>query len=232
MVRKTPVDAGLADPLGNADDEHQNREQHHADTNIEGDVSFDSVNGEGRRRVGQEEQTNDRDPKHPPGHRVAAPFIGEPASQGTDNAGRQYKEQGDECRRRQLQAVFRDVVFGQPQGKRHEPTKNEVVGKTVPPHPGLPERREHLAECRYFPLPLAPLELGIRVGKEPKDDSHHQHRHGVDRRHRAPAQGHDDQRRDEDVQCRAGVAGAENAQHRALPLFLEPGGGVGDADGK
>ena len=74
--------------------------------------------------------------------------------------------------------------------------------------------------------------MRVRIGKEPKDDGHHQHRHRVDGRHRAPAQSDDDQRRGKDVDGGTRVTRAENTQHHALSLFLKPRRGVGDTDGE
>ena len=85
--------------------------------------------------------------------------------------------------------------------------------------------------CSGEALVAAPLfELRIRVGEEQENEGHHQHRDGIDHRHRAPTHRDHDQRRDEDVQRGARVAGAEDAHREALLLLAEPGRGVGDAD--
>jgi hypothetical protein len=135
------------------------------------------------------------------------------------------------------QAVFADVVLGQPQRQRHEPAEYEVVGQTEPPHPGVEQAASSCSPSMGRGRLLSgrvPFSCsGSAIGEEPEQHRHHHHRHGVDLGHHLPrAKGGNDQRSDELGQRGAGVARAENAHRRALPLLAEPGRGVGDADGE
>jgi hypothetical protein len=190
------------------------------------------VHGDGSRRVRQEKQADDADPEDPPGGSVAAPFIGDPAAQGANDAGRQDKYQGNERGLFKVEPVLRHVVLGQPEGKRHEAAKHEVIGKPVPPDPRFGQRLELLPDRGKAGILPTVLELGVVVGEKQENERHHQHRDGIDDRYRPPAQRHDDQWCDEDVQCCARVAGAEYTHRDALLFLAEPGGGVGDADGE
>ena len=72
-------------------------------------------------------------------------------------------------------------------------------------------------------LALALLELRVGIGEQPEHHCHHQHRDRVHLRHGAPAEGDQDQRRDEVGDRGARVAGAEDAHCGALLLLREPG---------
>ena len=190
------------------------------------------MNGYRCLRIGQKEQTYNADPKDPPGYPVTAPLIREPPAQGADNTGRQYKDQGYESRLLQVQTVLRHVIFGQPQRKRYKSSKDKIVGETIPPHPGFRECLELFTQSRKTLVPPAVLVLGIVIGKKPKNDGHDHHGNGVDHGYRTPAQGHDDQWRDENIQRCTGVAGTEYTHRKTLLFFSKPGRGVSNTDGE
>ena len=76
---------------------------------------------------------------------------------------------------------------------------------------------------------LAFLGLGIGIGEQPEHHGHDQHGDGIDLWHHPPAIGDHQQRCDQIGDGGAGVAGAENAHRRTLPLLTEPRRGVGNA---
>ncbi|MNP08252.1 hypothetical protein D3C76_1003120 [compost metagenome] len=69
----------------------------------------------------------------------------------------------------------------------------------------------------------------VGEGEEPEQQRGDQHRHRVDLRHHAPAEGDHDHRRHQVGDRRAGVARAEDAHGGALAFLLEPCRGVGNA---
>ncbi len=234
MIGQTAINAGLAEALSQSDHEHQHGKQHNANAEVEGNIALDAMNDQGGRWITEQEQANQADPQHPPGHGVAAPFVRGPAAEGANRSGRQIEEDGQKRGGRQGQAVFADVVFRQPQRQRHEPAEHEGVGQTEPPDPGVEQGRQLLAETGSDPVfGHALFVQWIGIGEEPEQHRHDHHRHGVDLRHHLPrAKGANDQRGDELGQRGTGVARAENPHRRALPLLAEPGRGVGDADRK
>ncbi|CAM3247979.1 hypothetical protein PSAE105876_29605 [Pseudomonas aeruginosa] len=231
VVVDDPVHAGLAEALGDADDEHQEGEQPDVQADAQAEVALDAVDGHGGLRVGEEEQAHQADPEHAPVHRARAVVVAEPAAEGADQAGRQGEQHGDEGRGLQVQAVFGDVVLRQPQGQGDEAAEDEEVVQAEAPDAQLGERRQLLGQGR----PLAGLDGTLEVrrigpGEQPEQHGGDQHGHRVDLRHHAPAEGDHDHRRHQVGDRRAGVAGAEDAHRGALALLLEPGRGVGDAD--
>ena len=232
MIGQTAIDARLAEALRQADDEDHDREQHDTDPDIERDIVLDAVDGQRGGRITEQEQANQADPQHPPGYGVAAPFVRCPAAQGANRPGRQVEEDGQECGGGQRQAVFADIVLGQPQRQRHERAEHEGVGQAKAPHSRIDQGQQLLAQGRAGAVLIGPfLVQRVGIGEEPEQHGHRHHGDGVNLGHHLPgAGGSDDQRGDELGQRRPGVAGAENAHRRALPFLAEPGRGVGDAD--
>ena len=232
MIGQTAIDAGLAETLRQADHEHQHGEQRDAHGQIDRDFALDAMNHQRGGRIAEQEQANQADPQHPPSHGVAAPFVRGPAAQGADRAGRQIEEDGQERGGGQRQTVFADVVLGQPQRHRHERAEHEGVGQTKAPDPGIEQGGELLAQGRTGAVLVGALLVQrVGIGEEPEQHRHRHHGDGINPGDHLPgAERPDDHRSDELGQRRTGVAGAEDAHRRALPLFAEPSRGVGDAD--
>ncbi len=174
-------------------------------------------------RVAEEEQTDQRNPEHPPSGLAAAVTVGNPAAQGANDAGGQGEQHGNERGGFQIKAVFADVVFRQPQRQRHKAAEYEVVSDPEPPHPQIHQWGELLAERQLDPGFFAFFGLGIGISEEPEHDGHYQHGDGIDLRHHPPAIGDHQQRRDEVRDGGTGVTGAEDAHGRPLPFLAEPG---------
>ena len=214
-----------------AQDDGQRDEEPDRKTEVELDRTVNTGDRVPCLRVAHDKEHHQRDDERRIHHEPGAPFVGHPAAKCAEDRAGQRVQTRENTRRRQFQPVRTDIVARQEAGQGDECAKDkEVIGREAPDLQ-VPKRFQ-LRARRDRPLArlLALLLHWVGLGEQIK-----QHRSGgesdrIDPRRAFPAHG-DNQERGGKVRHRsADVPSPENAQRRALMLFVEPARGVGDAD--
>ncbi|MCY1408149.1 hypothetical protein D9M71_234660 [compost metagenome] len=180
------------------------------------------------RRIAEQEGAQRRYAQGPVHHPARAVAVGQPAAEDAEHRRRHRVERGDGAGGGQAQAVDLHQVVRQPQREGDEGAEDEEIVEREAPDAQFGQRRQLLGQRDG--AGLAGSGLGIGLGEQDEADAHCAEHRRVHQGGAAPAQGQQQERGGEVGQAGADVAGAEDAQRRALPAGLEPGGGIGRAD--
>ena len=229
--RDVLVDRRLAERHEEAENENGEDEGNQVHLRREGDRSLDAVDDVVGLRVGQHEQADQRHDERPVHDRAGAVAVRKVSAVGPEKARRDRVERREHAGGLDAEAVDVDQVVGQPQRQGDEAAEDEEIIQREAPDLLMAERLE-VEQDRAGLLAACPPgdEFGIVVGGEPEDDRHDRQGRRPDHRDGLPAEGDEDEGREELGDRRADVADTEYPQRRPLPVGREPPGDVGDAD--
>ena len=189
-----------------------------------------------RRRPNREGQDRSRDRRHREDaihHGPRALTVRQEAAIGAEQAAGDRVAGGKHPSRFDVEAVGADQIARQPQRQRDETAEGEEIVECEAPDLRVLQRRKFLRQGLARQVArLARQEFRIVVGREPEDDSHHGKDGRPDFGHSMPAEGDEHEGGHEFRHRRADIAGAEDAERRALLLSREEGRDIGHADRK
>ncbi len=215
--RDVLVDGGLAQRHEEAEHEHGDEKRHHAHFHVE-------VHGAGRGaddvvgwRIGQHEGADHRDEERPVHHPPRAIAVGEMAAIGAEHARREREQRRCHAGSLDVDAVDVDQVLRQPQRQCDEGAEHEEVIEREAPDLHVLQRLELEPRAAWLLIARAArLDHRIFIGEQPEGDAHDADRERPHLRDGLPAISDEDERRDELRHRSADIAGAENAERRAL----------------
>jgi hypothetical protein len=157
---------------------------------------------------------------------MRAVLVAQPAADRAQDAARQREARRQQRRGADVEAELADVVLHHPQAQGDVAAEDDRVVLAVLDDGRILQGVQLVGEAD-----VARHEVRRVAGAQHPEQQHRsEHDGGVDLRHHGPAEGHDQRRRDELVDRRAGVAGAVDAHRKALPVLREPARDVGRAD--
>ena len=231
--RDVLVDRGLAQAHEEAQHEGDYGKGYEPHLQRERDRSVDSLHHVLGRRIGHHETGGDRDAEGPVHHAPGAEFVRQDAAIDAEQAGRHGVGRADHACGRYVEAVDAHPVARQPQCQSHKAAEDEKVVKREAPDLDVSQRFQHRQNRLRLGPGLAPRrDLRVILGREPERQRRDHQRDRPDVGDGLPAVGDHDERCQELGNGRPDIAGAEDAQRRALLAWPVPAGHVGDADGE
>ena len=211
-------DRRLAQGHEEAEHEDGHDEGDEAHLGREGDRPVDAVDDVVGRRIGQHEGADRRDAEGQVHDRPRAVAVREVAAIDAEQAGRDREGGGQHAGHLDVEAVDADQVARQPERQRDEGAEDEEVVEREAPDLQVLAAAPAAAACRLALLPWrgARPAPGSSLVVNQKKERHDDQRGRPDLRHGLPAEGHHHEGRDELGHRRADVAGAEDAERRAL----------------
>ena len=169
-------------------------------------------------RIRKNEQADPGKPEHPPGHLVGTEFVGKISPQRAQHATGQGKAGRQKSRILDVETVLGHVILGHPQRQRDIAAEDDGVILGILPHLGILQSLQLLTDAG----------TGRRVmrriikSEQPEKDHRTQHDGRIHLRHRLPAPGQHDGRRNQLGHRRAGIARAENPHGQPLTIARKP----------
>ena len=226
-------DGGLAERHEEAEDEDGDGEADDTERGVEGDRAVDAVHDIVGRWIGEDESRGDRDEEGPVHDAPGAVDVGEMAAIGAEEARGDREESRNDAGEADVDAIDLDEILRQPQRQGDEGAEDEeVIEREAPDLDVLQGLQFHPGAFRPLAGAAALDEDRIVLGGEPEDDRHDDEGGGPDLGDGVPAEGDEHEGSEELRDRRADIAGAEDAERRALLFGRIPARHIGDADGE